>query len=150
MLKRTSNLKMDGQIADENIDGRISKIIFHLTSGLSPPVKHFYWPFQGGTFLWIICVIYVLCFSCFPVCSLLPCVHLLGKGWPLGSCLSCKIVFLSLSNVLSWVRCDTWLYRLLIFAAFLTSTGDNNTDLFKEDLHQSFWESWDMDKVSVM
>ena len=29
---------------------------------------------------WIICVIYVLCLSCFPICSLLPCVHLLGKG----------------------------------------------------------------------
>ena len=34
----------------------------------------------------IICVIYVLCFSCFRVCSLLPYGHLLGKGWPLGSC----------------------------------------------------------------
>ena len=30
--------------------------------------------------LWIICVIYVLCFSCFRVGSLLPCGHLLGKG----------------------------------------------------------------------
>ena len=30
--------------------------------------------------LWIICVIYVLCLSCFRVCSLLPCGHLLGKG----------------------------------------------------------------------
>ena len=29
--------------------------------------------------LWIICVIYVLCLSCFCVCSL-PCGHLLGKG----------------------------------------------------------------------
>ena len=26
------------------------------------------------------CVIYVLCLSCFRVCSLLPCGHLLGKG----------------------------------------------------------------------
>ena len=37
--------------------------------------------------LWIICVIYVLCLSRFRICSLLPCVHLNGKGWPLGSCL---------------------------------------------------------------
>ena len=37
--------------------------------------------------LWIVCVIYVLCLSCFRVCSLLPCGHLKGKGWPLGSCL---------------------------------------------------------------
>ena len=27
---------------------------------------------------------------------------------------------LSLSHVVSWVRCGTWLYRLLIFAAFFT------------------------------
>ena len=27
---------------------------------------------------------------------------------------------LSLSHVVSWVRCVTWLYRLLILAAFLT------------------------------
>ena len=30
--------------------------------------------------LWIIYVIYVLCLSCFRVCSLLPCDHLLEKG----------------------------------------------------------------------
>ena len=24
-------------------------------TSLSPPVKYFYWPFQGGAFLWIIC-----------------------------------------------------------------------------------------------
>ena len=27
----------------------------------------------------------VSCLSCFPVCSLQPCGHLLGKGWPLAS-----------------------------------------------------------------
>ena len=48
--------------------------------------------------------------------------HLLGEGWPLGSCLWCLIVFLSLSHVVSWVRCGTWLYRFLIFAAFLLKT----------------------------
>ena len=31
-----------------------------------------------------------------------------------------KIVFLSLSHVVSWIRCGTWLYRFLILAAFLT------------------------------
>ena len=35
----------------------------------------------------------VLCFSCFHVCSLLPCGHLLGKGWPLGSCWWCLLYF---------------------------------------------------------
>ena len=30
--------------------------------------------------LWIVCVIYVLCLSCFRICSLLPCGYLLVKG----------------------------------------------------------------------
>ena len=61
-----------------------------------------------------------LCWLCFCVCTLLPCGHLPGKGWPLGSCLWCLIVFLSLSLVVSWVRCGTWLYWFLILAPFLT------------------------------
>ena len=36
--------------------------------GLSPPVTYFYWPFQGGTSFWIICVMYLLCLSCIRVC----------------------------------------------------------------------------------
>ena len=43
--------------------------------------------------LWIICVFCAWCFSCFRVCSLLPCGHLLGKGWPLGSCWWCLLYF---------------------------------------------------------
>ena len=43
--------------------------------------------------LWIICAIYVLCLSCFRVCTLLPFGHLLGKGWPIGFCLWCLNVF---------------------------------------------------------
>ena len=70
--------------------------------------------------LWITCVIYVLWFSCFRVCSLLPCGHLLGKAWCLGYCLWCLIVFLSSSHLVSLVRYSTWLIRFLIFAAFLT------------------------------
>ena len=70
--------------------------------------------------LWIICLIDVLYLSCFRVCSLLPCGHLLGMRWPLGSRLWCFIVFLSRSHVVSWVRCGTWLYRFLIYATFLT------------------------------
>ena len=69
------------------------------------------------------CVIYVLCLPCFRVCPLLPCGHLLGKDWPLGSCLWCLIVILSLSYVVSWVRCGTWLYWFLIFAVFPTLIG---------------------------
>ena len=72
--------------------------------------------------LWIICGIYVLCLSCFRICSLLFCGHLLGKGWPLGSVLWCLIVSLSLSHVVTWIRCGTWLYWFLIIATFLTLT----------------------------
>ena len=42
------------------------------------------------------CGSFVLFMSC--VCSQLPCGHLLGKDWPLGSCLWCLIAFLSLSH----------------------------------------------------
>ena len=70
--------------------------------------------------LWIICVIYVLWLACFPLCLLMPCSHLLGKSWTLASRLWRLIVFLSLSHVVSVVRCGTWLYRFLIFATFLT------------------------------
>ena len=40
-----------------------------------------------------ICVIYVLCLSCFHICSLLPFGQLKGKGRPLGSCLWCLLWF---------------------------------------------------------
>ena len=49
-------------------------------TGLSPQVKYLYRPFQGGTSFVDHCVIYVVCLSCFRVCSLLPCGHLLGRG----------------------------------------------------------------------
>ena len=58
-----------------------------------PSIKIFYWPFQGGASLLIFyvfalsCVCYV--FVC--VCLYVLCGHLLGKGWPLGSCLWCLL-----------------------------------------------------------
>ena len=71
----------------------------------------------------IICVRFcVLFFSCFRFCLLLPCGHLLGKGWSLGSCWLC---FLHFCYFPMWypgsvvVQC-TWLYRFLIFAVLLT------------------------------
>ena len=36
------------------------------------------------------------------------------------SCTSCLLAFLSLSYMVSWVRCGTVLYRFPIFAFFLT------------------------------
>ena len=58
---------------------------------LSPPVKYFTGCSKAVLLLWIICVIFLLCLSCFDVCSLLPCGHMKGKGWPLGSCLLCLL-----------------------------------------------------------
>ena len=49
-------------------------------TGLSPPVKYFSDRSKAVILLWIICVIYILCLSCFRVCSLLPYGHLKGKG----------------------------------------------------------------------
>ena len=90
-------------------------------TGLSPPVKYFYWRFQGGTsfvdHLCYFCLVFVMLSR---ICLLMPCGHLLGMGWPHGSHLWCLIMCLSLSHVVSWVRCGTWLYRFLIFALFLT------------------------------
>ena len=47
------------------------------------------WYFFCGSFV-LFCV---LCFSCFRVCSLLPCGHQLGKSWPLGSYWRCLLYF---------------------------------------------------------
>ena len=65
------------------------------------------------------CIVYVICASCLScclVCSLQPCGHLLGKGWPFGS-LVCDVflVFLSLS-----IWCPGSGYGLMIFAFFLS------------------------------
>ena len=52
---------------------------------------------------------------------------------PAGKWLTSWLLFvmfncvLSLSHVVYWVRCGTWLYRFLIFATFLTSSNNRNT-----------------------
>ena len=58
-----------------------------------PSSKIFYWPFQGGTsFVDLLCFCSVLCLLCFVrVCLYVLRGHLLGKGWPLGSCLWCLL-----------------------------------------------------------
>ena len=56
-------------------------------------------PSKAELLLWIIYVISVLFYYAFiHVCLLIPCGHLLGMGWPLGSRLWCLIVTLSLSH----------------------------------------------------
>ena len=54
---------------------------------------------NASLLLWIIYVISVLiCYASMHVCLLMPCGHLLGKGWPLASRLWYLIVTLSLSH----------------------------------------------------
>ena len=53
--------------------------------------------------LWIICVIYVLCLSCFPVFSLLWSPE--GKGLTSWLLFVMLIVILVLSDLVSWDRC---------------------------------------------
>ena len=65
-----------------------------------PSSNLFYWPFQGGAsflgHLSYFCLV-LLCLHA-RLFVLMPCSHLLGKGWPLGSRLWCLIVALSLSH----------------------------------------------------
>ena len=60
-----------------------------------PSSNKVYWPFQGSTsfvdllyFFFLSCV----CYAFVSVCLYVPCGHLLGKGWPLGSRLWCPTV----------------------------------------------------------
>ena len=62
--------------------------------------------------LLIIFVIYVSCLSCFLVCSLQACGHLLGKGWPLGS-LVCYVL-LSFVPLSYGVLSQVWYLIVLI------------------------------------
>ena len=86
----------------------------------SPPVIFLLtfprWCFFCGLFLFFVLVFIIL--SCLFLAALWSSA---GKGltsWL--SCVWCFPVFLSHSHMVSWVRCDTWLYWFLIFAFFLT------------------------------
>ena len=59
----------------------------------------------------VCCFFCVLFFSCFCVCSLLPYGHLLGKGWPLGSCWWC---LLYLCYFPCGILCQVW-YLIVSF-----------------------------------
>ena len=59
----------------------------------SSPVNIFTDRSEAVPILVIICGNYILCLSCFCVCSLLPCGHLKANGWPLGSCFWCLLWF---------------------------------------------------------
>ena len=60
-------------------------------------------------------------------CLLMPCGHLLGKGWSLGSHLWCLIVKLSLSHWYPWsgvvLGCiDSWSLHSFLFCIFFSLT----------------------------
>ena len=83
---------------------------------------YFYWPFQGGASF-----VHHLCYLCHVLFmrSRLFIAFLwspAGKGLIYWLLFVMLIVFLSLSHVVSWVKCGTWLYQFLIFATFLTFT----------------------------
>ena len=76
-----------------NLSNRLFDVIL-------PSSKLFLLTFPRGCFF---CGPFTLFLSCFcyafvHVCLLMPCGHLLGKGWPLASRLWCLIVKLSLSH----------------------------------------------------
>ena len=78
------------------------KLTGHET-GLSSPVKYFYWPFLSVSFVCFFCLAFVMLLRLFIAALWLPA----GKGRTLGFRLLCLIVFLSLSLVTSLVRRDT-------------------------------------------
>ena len=59
------------------------------------------------------------CYLCF-VFVMLSCLFIAALWLPLGSLVCDVYLLLSLSQVVSLVRCGTWLYRFLIFAFLLT------------------------------
>ena len=66
---------------------------------LSPPVKYFTDRSKVVLLLWIF--VFFLSCGCYAfvrVCLYVPCGHLLGKGWPLGSRFWCLTVSVSLSH----------------------------------------------------
>ena len=91
---------------------------YHGTS-LSPPVTILTVPrrcfFCGPVLLFMFRVCPAVLFvHCSLMVTCWERANLLALLYVLSSCV------LSLPNVMSWVRCGTWLFRLLIFAFFLT------------------------------
>ena len=68
------------------------------------------------------------------VCHVFQCLRIAALWSPAEKGLTSWLLFvmfncvLSLSHVVSWVRCGTRLYRFLIFAAFLTFTNYQNNE----------------------
>ena len=61
---------------------------------------HWGWKIYVSSFVDVLCVffLYCVCYAFVRVCLYVPCGHLLGKGWLLGSRLWCQTASLSLSH----------------------------------------------------
>ena len=87
-----------------------------------PSSKIYYWPFQGGIsfvdILWVFSVLCLLCLLCVSVymCLVVTCWER-ADNFALVVVFNCECVTFSL---VSWVRCGTWFYWVLIFAPLLT------------------------------
>ena len=94
-----------------------------------PSSKYLYWLFQGGTFLWIICVFVSCVFHAFA--SVHCCIVVTCRGRAdLLALVGEVIVFLLLSHVIFWVRFGTWLYRFLICPlSYLVQKWENEMKL---------------------
>ena len=92
----SAHLTPSHQIVDDN-DARFWYKVGAPLNRLQPSSKIFFIDRSKALLLlWIIYVISVLCLLC--LCLFVPCGHLLGKGWPLGSRLWFITVSLSLSH----------------------------------------------------
>ena len=82
-----------------------------------PSSKIFYWPFQGGTSFVDLLRFFCLVFARLFICALWSPAGKKLNSWLLFVVSNCECVTFQL---VSWVRCGTWLYWFLIFAPLLT------------------------------
>ena len=99
---------------------------FDKLNQLSPPVKYFYWPFQGGASF-----VDHLCYFCLVSLCFHARLFIYALWSPAGKGLTSWLSFV-MSNcdvvtflMVSWVRCCAWLYIFMIFALFLTFIDEN-------------------------
>ena len=97
--------------------------------------------------LWIIYVISVFfCYALMHVCLLMPCGHLLGKDWPLGSRLWCLIVTLSLSHWYpgSGVVLDCMDFWYLPSFLLLVTNSERKSNVMRKSVY-----TWDIMRQSA-
>ena len=112
--------------------------LVHRSTALSPPVKYFYWPFQGGAsfvdHFWYFCLVLLCLYAPLFVDALwLPA----GKGltsWLSFVMSNCDVVTFPL---VSWVRCSAWFYLFQTFALFITLNWSSNHLLKNERWQRS-------------